>query len=82
MRPVQGLQHLHFGGGVSETVLNPVVFAVVLIAGVLICVWPRQKAAMAFLVAALLIPEDQVLLIGPAHFPMLRVLVRVGSFGC
>ncbi len=78
MRPVQGLQHLHFGGGVSETVLNPVVFAVVLIAGVLICVWPRQKAAMAFLVAALLIPEDQVLLIGPAHFPMLRVLVLFG----
>jgi hypothetical protein len=73
-----GPQHLKFGGGVSETILNPFVLIAVLAAGLLICVRPRNKALVVFLSAALLIPMDQVLLIGPAHFPMLRVLVLFG----
>jgi hypothetical protein len=54
------------------------VLIVVLIAGILICVGSRKKAMIAFLAASLLIPMDQVLLIGPAHFPMLRVLIVFG----
>jgi hypothetical protein len=73
-----GREHLHFGGGVSETILNPFVLVVVLIAGILICLLPRRKAMVPFLGAATLIPIDQVLLIGPAHFPMLRVLLLFG----
>jgi len=73
-----GPDHLKFGGGVTETVLNPLVLLLVLIAGILICVWPRKKAIAVFLAAAILIPMDQVLLIGPAHFPMLRVLIFFG----
>jgi hypothetical protein len=73
-----GPDHLKFGGGVTATVLNPAVLILVLIAGVLICVWPRKKAIAAFLVASILVPMDQVLLIGPAHFPMLRLLVLFG----
>src|SRR5271155_2853494 len=73
-----GPDHLKFGGGVTETVLNPAVLVLVLIAGVLICVWPRKKAVVAFLAASILIPMDQVLLIGWAHFPMLRILVLFG----
>jgi hypothetical protein len=45
---------------------------------VLICILQRSRAVGAFLAAALLIPMDQVLLIGPAHFPMLRVLLLFG----
>jgi hypothetical protein len=71
-------EHLRFGGGVSESVLHPAVLIAVLIAGVLVCVLPRHKAVSAFLAAALLIPMDQVLLIGPAHFSMVRVLVLFG----
>jgi|HubBroStandDraft_1064217.scaffolds.fasta_scaffold00277_16 hypothetical protein len=71
-------EHLRFGGGVSGTVLHPAILVVVLIAGVLICVWPRRRAIIPFLAAAILIPTDQVLLIGPAHFPMLRLLVLFG----
>jgi hypothetical protein len=78
MKPEQGPQNLKFGGGVSETVLHPAVLVFILVAGILICVWPRKKALGAFLAASLLIPVDQVLLIGPAHFPMLRVLVVFG----
>jgi len=73
-----GPDHLKFGGGVTETVLNPAILILVLIAGILICVWPRRKALAVFLAAAILIPMDQILLIGPAHFPMLRLLVLFG----
>ena len=31
-----------------------------------------------FLAAAILIPMDQILLVGPAHFPMLRLLILFG----
>jgi hypothetical protein len=78
MRPEQGPQNFKFGGGVSATVLNPWILVLIVIAGVLICIWPRKKATAVFLAASLLIPMDQVLLIGPAHFPMLRVLVLFG----
>jgi hypothetical protein len=71
-------EHLKFGGGVSQSVLHPAVLLITLMAGVLICVLPRNKAIVPFLVAALLIPMDQVLLIGPAHFPMLRLLILFG----
>jgi hypothetical protein len=71
-------EHLRFGGGVSGTVLHPAVLVAILLAGVLMCVWPRRKAIIPFLAAAILIPMDQVLLIGPAHFPMLRVLILFG----
>lgn len=80
MKPEQGPQNFKFGGGVSQTILNPWVLVLVLIAGVLICVWPRKKATIMFLAVSLLIPVDQVLLIGPAHFDMLRILVAFGIF--
>ena len=72
-------QHLRFGGGVGETVLNPVIFALVFVAGVLICLLPRRKAMVPFLVASILVPLDQVLLLGPMHFPMMRLLVVFGA---
>lgn len=78
MNPEQEPQHLKFGGGVSETVLNPGVLLVILIAGALICFWPRRRAIVPFLLGSILIPMDQVLLIGSVHFPMLRVLVLFG----
>jgi hypothetical protein len=67
-----------FGGGVSESIVNPGVLLAILVVGVLICVLSRKKATAVFLVAAILIPNDQVLLLGPAHFPMLRILVLFG----
>jgi hypothetical protein len=78
MKPEQGPQNLRFGGGVSETALHPIVLIAILIAGALICFGPRRKAVIPFLLASLLIPTDQILLIGSLHFPMLRVLVLFG----
>ena len=62
----------------SATVLNPFVLVVILIAGIMICFSPRRKAIVPFLLASLLIPMDQVLLIGSLHFPMLRLLALFG----
>ena len=74
----QGPQNLKFGGGISDSVLNPGVLAVVVVVGILLWVWPRNKALAAFLAAGILIPMDQVLVLGGMHFPMLRVLVIFG----
>jgi hypothetical protein len=78
MHPEQGLEHLKFGGGVAESVFSPVVLGFVLLAGILVVVCPRRKAAATFMAGGLLVPVDQVLVIGGTHFPMLRVLVLFG----
>jgi len=73
-------ENLKFGGGASQTVLNPLVLAVVLIVGILICFRGRRQVIALFLGAGILIPLDQVLVLGPIHFPMLRVLLLFGMF--
>jgi hypothetical protein len=71
-------QHLKFGGGVAESVLNPFVFVVILIVGALILFWPRCRAIAPFIAASILTPMDQVLVISGLHFPMLRFLAVFG----
>jgi hypothetical protein len=70
--------HIQFGGGVSETILNPLVLLLVLIAGVLICFLPKNRIVIPFLTLAILIPTDQVLLVGSLHFPVMRILALFG----
>src|SRR5579863_1272640 len=69
---------MRFGGGAGQTFLSPVVLLAILVAGLFICFSSRRKALVAFLAAAILIPADQVLLLGGLHFPMLRVLALLG----
>lgn len=71
-------QNLRLGGGVTHTVLNPVVALAALFAGILICMLPRRYVIVPFLAAAFLIPMDQILVAGPFHFYMLRVLLLFG----
>src|ERR1035441_145655 len=70
--------NLSFGGGVAQSAVSPVVLAMILIAGVLICVLPRSKAIIPFLAMGIPIPMDQLLVVGGIHFPMLRVLALFG----
>ena len=58
--------------------LHPLVALAVLLAGLLILFLPRHRAVMPFLAAAILIPEDQILLVGGLHFPMLRIVALFG----
>ncbi|HEY6937176.1 MAG TPA: hypothetical protein VI424_08500 [Terriglobales bacterium] len=58
--------------------VHPVVLCAVLAAGVLILLLPRRYVVVPLLAASILIPFDQVVLIGPLHWTMLRVLVLLG----
>ena len=71
-------ENLAFGGGVSDTILNPFVLVAVFIAGVLIITLPRNKAIVPFLVTSILIPTDQILVLGAFHFPVIRILIVFG----
>jgi hypothetical protein len=74
----EALRQMAFGGGVTGSIFSPVALAAILLAGILMLVLPRNKAIVPFFAGAMLIPIDQILLIGPLHFPMLRVLLLFG----
>jgi len=59
-------------------VVNPLILLVVLAMGVLTLILPRNKITAPFLAVLILIPMDQVLVIGGLHFPMLRFLALFG----
>ena len=71
-------ENLRFGGGVSDTILNPVVALIIVLAGVLMIILPQRKAIVPFLLASLLIPSDQVLVLAGLHFPLMRMLIVFG----
>jgi hypothetical protein len=55
--------------------VHPLVGCAVVIAVILILVLPRQRIIIPFLTASILIPLDQVSVMGPLHFQMLRWLI-------
>lgn len=61
-----------------DSYIHPLVLCAVLLAGVFILLLPRKHVILPLLAAGLLIPFDQVVLIGPLHWTMLRVLVLLG----
>lgn len=52
--------------------------AAVALTATLILLSPRQKVVIPFLAGGLLIPMDQVLVVGGLHFQMLRLLILFG----
>jgi len=68
---------IRFGGG-PEPYVHPLVLCAMLAAGALILLLPRRQVIVPLLAASLFIPFDQVVLIGPLHWTMLRVLVLLG----
>ena len=69
-----------FGGGVTATVLYPVVAIALLIAIILILFLPRKYVIVPLLLATFVIPvTGQVVVVGGVHFTALRILVL---FGC
>jgi len=66
-----------FRGG-PEVYVHPGVLCAVLLAGILIFLLPRKYVVVPLLAAALLIPMDQAVLIGPLHWTMLRIIVLIG----
>lgn len=67
--------------GAPASYVHPVVLCAVLAAGASILLLPRRHIIVPLLGAALFIPLDQVILIGPLHWTMLRVIVLLGWIG-
>src|SRR5260370_39514065 len=70
--------NIRFGGGATETLLNPFWVVWALIAIVLILTLPRQKAITPFLLAFFTIPLGQGVMVGSLHFAVLRILILTG----
>jgi len=71
-------EHLHFGGGASDTVLHPVVLVAMLLVILLIVTLPRRKVAVPFLLITFLTPMAQQIYMGGVHWLVLRILILTG----
>lgn len=67
-----------FAGGPPDSIFSPVALVLVLVAGILLLLLPRTKAIIPLLLAGLVIPNDQIVVLGSVHFPMLRILLLFG----
>ena len=65
-------------GGNPDPWVHPAVLCAALAASALILFLPRKHIIVPLLAAALLIPFDQGVLIGPLHWTMLRFILLVG----
>jgi hypothetical protein len=59
----------------NQSYVHPLVGCAVLIAVILIFVLPQKRIIIPFLTASILIPMDQVSVIGPLHFQMIRWII-------
>src|SRR5579884_4121420 len=71
-------EHFKFGGGAAATALNPAVLLLILIVGLVVLLRPHRSVIIPFFAISILVPMDQVLLVGGLHFPMLRLLALFG----
>jgi hypothetical protein len=69
--------HYRFGG-VGGTFLNPIVAIALLLAVLLILVLPRNKVIVPLLVAVILIPKGQEILLAGLHFNAYRIVLIAG----
>src|ERR1043166_2968310 len=67
--------NLHFGGGASESVLHPVILALMLASIVLLWTVPRRLVALPFLWPIILSPIGQQLYQGGLHWSVARIMV-------
>lgn len=71
-------KNLHYGGGIPETVLHPVVLAALLVAVACILLLPRRKVIVPLLWIALLVPVGQQVYLGGMHWIILRIVIAAG----
>jgi hypothetical protein len=65
-------------GGAGATNVHPVIMVAFIVAAALIFCLPRKFVVSVFLVATILIPMDQVVVVGPFHFQTARILITLG----
>ncbi len=67
-----------FGGGAAETTVLPFTLLILALAFVLILFLPRKYSVIPLFVASILIPGGQVIVLGPFHFMVFRILTLFG----
>lgn len=67
-----------FGGGANASSMTPAVLVLTVVAAVALLVLPRRHAPAPILVVAFLIPYGQQILVGGAHFYVVRIVVMAG----
>jgi hypothetical protein len=67
-----------FGGGATETTINPLVLVVMLAAIIVLLVGPRRYLLGTFLSVIFLVPLGQVVVLGGSHFTVQRLLTLAG----
>lgn len=68
-------ENLNYGGGPAESQIHPVVVVAMLLTIVIILVARRRQVLVAFLFLSILVPYDQVIVLGTTHFTVRRILV-------
>jgi hypothetical protein len=71
-------QNPAFGGGLTETLLHPLVLAALLIAIPLMLLLPRRYVVVPFFVCIFLVPTGQEVYVSGAHLLVCRILVLAG----
>jgi hypothetical protein len=78
MTPDKVPQNFYLGGGVSETVMSLTAVFILLLAGICILSLARKYVVVPLLLAALLVPRGEVLVVGGFHLNPARILVLMG----
>ncbi len=68
-------QNYYFGGGAQESSITLLALCALLLAICFICLLPRRKVAVPFLLSALLLPVSATVVVGGLHFLALRLLI-------
>ena len=71
-------EHLKFGGGSLESRIHPAVLVTLLVVCGLILLLPRRFVIVPLLMASLLIPVGQNIVLGGQHFLAIRILTLTG----
>ena len=71
-------QSHYFGGGATQTILNPIVLAAMLIAILLILVLPRKYVIVPVLLMGFLVPLGQSVYAVGVHWLVLRIVILAG----
>ncbi|MHB8652844.1 MAG: hypothetical protein ACYDA9_03095 [Terriglobia bacterium] len=69
---------ISFGGGATETTLNPFVLVAMALAIILVLVLPRKYAVLPLLLITFLVPLKQTVVVGGIHLFVSRIIILAG----
>jgi hypothetical protein len=78
MKPQDLPDNLYFGGGAQETIITPTAIGLFVVCLLLTLILPRKYAIIPFLLGALLIPLQEVIVVAGLHLMIYRLLLLGG----